>query len=791
MARQNPSRTETFIIKDLISKALVLRYLYIACIFICLLFAFLINRYSSTVYEVNSIIGPVAEKQSSILSSKDLFGGIGGLGQDRNLENDMNSLNSFTLVANTLNKMNLEVGYFKEKKGLFRQEHQVYMQSPIKVNLDKSHIQPINCRFYIEIINGTSYRLTSSQDKVTMYNYIDNDITSLNHSIHVDTICRFNETITSENYKFSVALNPGADTSKNKDQAIFYFEFYNLDLLAKQYLKRLKIEPVNIKASLINVYFQGKNIELTIDFLNKYLQTYLDENLLKKNKISVNTIKFIDSQLSEISDSLVISESKLKDYRSSNQVMDLSYQGQRALEQMTKIETDRTNLQIQQRYYNYILDYFEKNKDMTGLAPPSAANVTDPVLNQLIMDLLSLNAQRSTILSNNNEKNLFLGQIENKIKLQKQAIIENVSNNLNTLNLSMNELNYRAEKLSNEISKLPRTELNMVSIQRKFNLSDAIYTFLLQKRSEAAITMASNYPDYEILEPARDVTKTVISPKKALNWILALLLGMLIPTLYIVFRDFFNENVTSVSDVEHILNGHILNTIYSNQYKSEQVVTESPDSLIAESFRNLRSSLFLKYKSEKLKVILITSSQPQDGKSFISYNLAVSIASVGYKTIILDCDFRRPVLHNKFKEGNDIGLSNYMTNHTSKDEIIHSTYLTNLTYIPAGPLVPNPSELIESGSLDELINYLRTKYEYIIIDSTPAGIIADAVLMMKYSNINLVIVRNNYTRKDVFSNVLKLLKVNNVNNFDVVYNDLNLKKSRYGQYNNYYRRTKD
>lgn len=791
MARQNPSKTESFIIKDLISKAIALRYLYIACILIFLLLALLINRYSSTVYEVNSIIGPVAEKQSSILSSKDLFGGIGGLGQDRNLENDMNSLNSFTLVATTLNKMNLEVGYFKEKKGLFRQEHQVYLQSPVKVNIDKSHIQPINCPFYIEIINGTSYRITSSQDKITMYNYIDNDITSRNNSIHIDTICRFNETITNKNFKFSVALNPDADTSKNKDQTIFYFELYNLDLLAKQYLKRLKIEPVNIKASLINVYFQGKNIELTIDFLNKYMQTYLDENLLKKNKISVNTIKFIDSQLSEISDSLVISESKLKDYRSSNQVMDLSYQGQRALEQMTKIETDRTNLQIQQRYYNYILDYFEKNKDMTGLAPPSAANVTDPVLNQLIMDLLSLNAQRSTILSNNNEKNLFLGQIENKIKLQKQAIIENVSNNLNTLNLSLNELNYRSEKLSNEISKLPRTELNMVSIQRKFNLSDAIYTFLLQKRSEAAITMASNYPDYEILEPARDVTKTVISPKKALNWILALLLGMLIPTLYIVFRDFFNENVTSVSDVEHVLNGHILNTIYSNQYKSEQVVTESPDSLISESFRNLRSSLFLKYKSEKLKVILVTSSQPQDGKSFISYNLAVSIASVGYKTIILDCDFRRPVLHSKFKEGNDIGLSNYMTNHTSKDEIIHPTYLTNLSYIPAGPLVPNPSELIESGSLDELINYLRTKYEYIIIDSTPAGIIADAVLMMKYSNINLVIVRNNYTRKDVFGNVLKLLKVNNVNNFDVVYNDLNLRKSRYGQYNNYYRKTKD
>ncbi len=130
------------------------------------------------------------------------------------------------------------------------------------------------------------------------------------------------------------------------------------------------------------------------------------------------------------------------------------------------------------------------------------------------------------LLSNNAEKNLFLGQLENKIKLQKQTIIENVKNNLNTLNLTQNELNYRADKLSKEISRLPRTELNMVSMQRKFNLSDAIYTFLLQKRSEAAITMASNYPDYEILEPARGITRTILSPKTMINWMIAFIPGI-------------------------------------------------------------------------------------------------------------------------------------------------------------------------------------------------------------------------------------------------------------------------
>ena len=380
---------------------------------------------------------------------------------------------------------------------------------------------------------------------------------------------------------------------------------------------------------MINIFFQGENLDLTIEFLNKYVQKYLDENLDKKNRIAVNTISFIDSQISEISDSLVQSESALRDYRTSQQVTDLSYQGQQALQQMTQIETERATLQIQERYYNYLLDYFDKNQDMTSLAPPSSSNVVDPILSTMIIELQKSSSERAAILSNNAEKNLFLGQLENRIRLQKQTIVENVKNNLNTLNQTQNELNYRAEKLSREISRLPRTELNMVSMQRQYNLTDAIYTFFLQKRSEAAITRASNFPDYELLEPARSITSAILSPKTMLNWLLALFLAFMIPTIYIILKNFFNEKITSINDVEHILNRKVLNVIYTNYHKTESVVKEAPGTSIAESFRNLRSSLFIKFREEPLKVILVTSAQPQDGKSFICANLAASIASVG------------------------------------------------------------------------------------------------------------------------------------------------------------------
>lgn len=786
MSEQTENQNESFNIKEFLIKVLLYKYFFIVSFVVFLASAFLINKITPTVYQVSSVIGPVENRRSSLLES-DVFSGLGALAESRNLENDINSLNSFSLVSETVKNLNLEIGYFEQDNKILGKPRQSYSNSPYTVSLDKSHLQPINTRFYITIIDENTYRLKVSEEDVSFYNYLDNKVVSEHYALEIDTICRFNETVTSPYYKFALALNRENYTSVEEEAKLF-FEFYHLDQITKQYLKNLTIEPVSTRATLIKVSFQGENLALTVDFLNKYLQTYLDDNLAKKNKIALNTINFIDSQISDISDSLVKSESELRDYRSINQVTDLSYQGQQALAQMTQLENERSTLQVQERYYNYIIDYFNKNQDIAGLAPPAAANVSDPIMNSLVLDLLAMNAERSTILSNNAEKNLFLGQLENKIKLQKQAIIENVKNNLNTLNLTQNEINYRSDKISREISRLPRTELNMVSMQRQFNLTDAIYTFLLQKRSEAAIAMASNYPDYEIFEPARSINRAYLAPRTNMNYLIGLFLALMLPSLFIILKDFFNVKITSVKDVEALIKRPVINLIYSNNHKTEAVVTDYPGSSLAESFRNLRSNLFLKIRSEKQKMIMLTSAQPMDGKSFVAFNLASSIAAVGHNTVLVDCDLRRPTLHEKFKKQYPVGLSNYMVNNVSKEDIIFSTNVQHLSFIPAGPALINSSEMIEAGVLDDLIDDLKKKYEYVILDTTPVGLVSDATPMIKYATFILLVCRNNYTRKDVFNDVLNLFKANKIENYDIVYNDMDLKNSRYGRYDTYYKK---
>lgn len=792
MANYNEHTSNALIVKDFITQIFSIKHFYVISFIICFGIAFMVNRYSPIVYEAHSVIGPIEDQRSALLVSNDLFRGMGNYQEARNLENDINNIKSFTIISNTLKKMNLEVGYFIKKTNFLGYDIQIYPDTPFTVNIDKSHIQPINTQFNIEILNDSIFRLQADQDEVTLYNYIDNNIVSEMNILKVDTVCRFGETISNRNYKFVISHLPKVGgSSVPKDPNKYYFVLYHTDQLARRFLDDTEVKPVSLRSSLINVSLKGKNSNLTIDFLNQYVQTFLDDNLSKKNKMSANAVSFIDAQISNTSDSLHKSETKLRDYRSANQVMDLSYQGQQAYEQMKQVESERTRLDIQERYYNSILEYFEKNKDMTGIAPPSAANINDPIMNSLILDLLDLYSQRSSLMSNNAEKNLFLGQIDSKIKLQKEAIVENVKNNLNTLLLAKNELDYRSQRLSKEISKLPRTELNMVSMQRKFDVSDNIYTFLLQKRTEAAITMASNHSDYEILEPARAITRNIISPKPMVNYMFAVFFALFLPTLYLLLKNFFNETITRISDAEYYTRKPLLGIIYTNNLKTEAVVSEYPGSPVAESFRNLRSSLFMKFKSHHLKLLLVTSSQPQDGKTFVSYNLAASIASVGHKTIVVDCDLRRPTLHNVFKKDNTRGITNYLADNLPMENIIHESETENLFFIPAGPLLANSSEMIEAGGLDELISYLKNNFTYVIIDSPPVGIVSEATQIMKYATHILFVCRNNYTRKDVFSDILNMFRNNKIENFDVIFNDMNIEASKYGHYRTYYHKKAD
>jgi tyrosine-protein kinase Etk/Wzc len=365
------------LLKELLKKAWTYKTFYVISVGILVTFTFFYNKFSHTVYEVYSSILVNDNERSVLVNSNDLFkSGTQFIQNNKNIENELGMISSFSLVSATITSLNLEVGYFQESGNLIKQSAEIYDDSPFTVNIDKSHVQPIDVRFYVDVISDSTYLLTAVNKKTFLYNYLDNDIRGRDIPLQISKIFKFNQPAKDNSFSFSLVLNKNNVPDR---KSRYYFQLYHQDYLAMQYLNRFKISAASPLALIINISYSGENLRKITAFLNKYMELYLNENLEKKNKTSVSTIEFIDSQISQVSDSLITSESDLRNYRQANQVTDLSFQGQRIYDQMTQIETERANLMVQKRYYDYILDYFEKNPVEADVVPPSSMNVTDPI----------------------------------------------------------------------------------------------------------------------------------------------------------------------------------------------------------------------------------------------------------------------------------------------------------------------------------------------------------------------------------------------------------------------------
>ncbi|HEY4788645.1 MAG TPA: polysaccharide biosynthesis tyrosine autokinase [Bacteroidales bacterium] len=770
--------------KELFKKALVYKSLYIATFVLFVGIAFLNNKYSKTIYQAKASILLNPNSKGAILGSNDMFKGLEALQSSKNIENEIGLLKSFSLVASTVSQLNLEVSYKLESKSFIKKDVDIYLDFPFRIIMDKSHIQPVGVRFYIDLVNDSTYRLHAEGKDVYFYNFIDNRTVGFTHEYKLDKTCPIGKTYTDKDCKFDVIIDNVDNYNLYKWGYKFYFAFNAFDYLVQFYRNSLKIEEQSSLASIINISLTGENAHKVTDVVNKFIGFYLDNNLEKKNKIAESTVKFIDSQLSDISDSLHSAESTLRNYKTENQVMDLSFQGKSIFDKLSALETEKANLMIQKRYYDYIIDYFNKNKNGSDIAPPSTMNVMDPILNKLIGDIIGLSADRANLPSSN-QNNLFLTQIDNQIKQKKDAILENVRNNLATLNISLNEISYRSNVLSGEISKLPKTELQLGNIERKFKLNDEIYTFLLEKRSEAQILKSSNTPDSEVIDYSRESLAGVVSPKKNLNYFIAVLLALLLPTGFVVIKDYFNDKVIDTTDIERITNAAIIGTIFKNRHRSQTVVADFPKTSVAESFRSVRTNIQIKAGGISPQVILVSSSTSGEGKSFVSLNMAISFASFGSKVVLVGFDLRRPVLHEKLEMQNMVGLSSYLTNRAVIDDILIKTKY-GVDFIPSGPILPNPSEILNNARLDKIFITLKEIYDYIIIDTAPLGPVADTFLLMRFATENIIVTRQNKTSKDTFIEVLKRLKNNNVQNVNILLNDFNVKKSSNGYDYKYY-----
>ncbi len=795
---------EDFQQQDLNYKKIVQRFLevkrfYIIIAIAALAIAYLYNKTCIVLYKNTATIMISEKERSPFTGSGDFMSGMAMLSGQNNIDNEIEVLKSFSLIKETITRMDLKSSIYSYEKSLysdllkntnFVRKTELYRESPIRIIIDPTHPQATNLDFYLEFIDDKTFKIFTKPQKnnILLYNYIDDIITGAVPYKIFNYNYKFGQEIKTEYFSFQIIKTEKFNKEYTKDNEL-YFHFHNTNYLTFEYQGYLSVEPISPTASIIELSLKGTDYYRITDFTNTLASVFLDRNLQKKNNAAASTVSFIDAQISEFKDSLTTAEASLKSFRTSHQVMDLSFQGQQIFTRLDQLESEKALLKEQQRYYLYLREYFTKNKDISDLIAPSSMNVVDPILTGLVTELMAVNSERVNHTGNNQSSdNILLKNYNARIDNIKRTIQENVSSSIKTISSSINEIDYRISKLSTQISSMPKTELQLKGIERKFELNSAIYTFLLQKRSEAQIAKASSMPDYEVIEPARSILPIPVSPKKKLNYAIALFIAFLIPTCYVLIIDFFNNRINTIEEIEKIAENPILGKIFHNFRKTNLVVAQRPNSSVSESFRGVRTNFQFFDHGGKNQVVLFTSSSSGDGKTFCSINFATVLAMNGHKTALLEFDLRRPKVHQEFGSSNMIGISSFLIDKAVIDDIILPTEIENLDLISAGPAAPNPAELISSERTTEFIETLKGMYDYIIIDSAPVGIVSETFLLMKHSDVNIFVVRMEKTNKDAFKNALKGMKNNGFTDYSILINDLNIRKEshKYGYDNKYY-----
>ena len=676
-------------------------YLFAVTIFIALIIAFIFNKYTKPIYEVKTTV-LIKDKSENRLNPQDIIG-LGLFNNMQNLQNEIGILTSYSLTYRTVTKIGFEVSYFVEENFVSRE---MFKDSPFIVVFDSSFSQPVNLRFNLAILSKDKFRLECKNEDVTFYNYSLKiaDEGRLERIAYEETYF-FGQEIQNKDFKFRILLTsnflPKQDINKS-----FYFLFKDYTGLVAEF-KSFTIEPINKEASIVEIKLKGGNIEKLVVFLNRLTNEYLDKGLERKNLVASRTIAFIDNELKGISDSLYQSEKALETFRANKEIMNLDEAATQVFDKMMSLQDEKAVIYVRSKYLTNLKEYIEKNQNLDELIVPASMGVDNPMLNDLTMQLTDLYTRRTEMAQYTKEKNPSLISLDRQIATTKSALYENIKSAIKTNDIALKEVNDRISAVNSRIADLPETQRILFGIERRFKLTDAIYTYLLQKRSEAQITEASNLADNEIVDPARASIAVPVFPKKSLNYLIALIIGIVLPVIYILGKDYFNDKIMERMDVEKITNLPIVGHIIHSTKESKVVVIDYPKSTIAESFRSVRTNLQYLLQGKEKQTILITSDMVSTGKTFTSINLASIFALYGKRTLLMGFDLRKPRIYQDFGLSNTEGISSYLINKSKIENILQPSGIENLDIVMAGPIPPNPAELIASEKCKELFDQLK------------------------------------------------------------------------------------
>ncbi|MEO8399545.1 MAG: polysaccharide biosynthesis tyrosine autokinase [Ignavibacteriaceae bacterium] len=734
-------------IKEHLSKYLAYYPLFIISLIVCVGAGLIYLRYAIPKYRATALIFVKNDKKGT---PNDLIEtAITGTPVATNLDNEVELLNSSSLMERVVSKNGFNISYFHV--GSIRKTD-VYLDAPFRlipqVILDSNNFLSFTLT---KLSSDGGIIETGSSDKIKKVPF------------------KWNLSLTLGEKSFLLVTH--GDVSNNKSD---YIVTWNpVRQTAAEISSKMDISLFSRKTSIIQLGITIENVNRGKDILNALSTEYNLSDIGDRNVVSQNTIRFINDRLNVVSAELSGVEGRLENYQGSKGLVDVNIQSSQSFANTNTLSQGIADLNLKQAVAKSIMDYFNKpNADETLV--PSTLGLQDPTLAGLISNYNELQMRKQKEAPSLAENGIIMKDLNNQLNTVKGSILESLQNINRNLKQTENSLQQQNSQYRQFLSALPSNERAMQEIKRKQSITEGLYLYLLQRREEAAVSStSSNVPNYKQIDPAKGYGP--IEPNGTNIKMYSALLGLLLPFGIIYLRDALNDKIMTRKDIMHKLDIPIVGEVSHLLKKQVSGVTVMLRDIVGEEFRIIRTNLYFLLERKEKQVILVTSSLGSEGKSFVSMNLAAVLAIPGKRVALLEFDMRKPSIVSHLKISRSVGLNEYFSGKIKEvTDVYHvlEDLIPTLHIYPSGATPTYPADLFLSDKLPKLFETLKSQYDYIIIDSAPVGLVSDAMVLGQYSDIVLFLIRQRHTLKKQLEFINDISKAKKLTNIGIIFNDV-------------------
>lgn len=741
-------------------------FLFIAIIVTCAVVAFFYLRYTVPVYQSQLVLQVGSKNTADQVLNVDNFQ------EQEDVAKDVELLKSKFLLKRALSNLPLEVSYFNEGKFL---TFELYRSSPVRIEYLIKDSSILGVPHYVEVTTNNKFKLLEGNKLLGEFSEGQKIQTN-----RIEMAVYFNN--------YSEVKESQSDIKNTR----LFFTINNIENLTNSYISRLNVYPLNALAKTINLSFQDNNAIKTADVLTALANEYIVYDIEERSKSSKKVIEFLDDQLDKYYNKVKISENSIEEFQKTNKLSDIDKFSTLYVDRVNKLENDLIDFDLQKNVLTEINNSLKgkiKELNVYNLLPILSGTEYEVRITTLITGLQELLLQRQQMLSQATKESELIRIQDQQIETQKQVLVTSISSLVEKLAQKRQAIVRKIEEIQGKYLNVPAKELEYARLQRVLSIDEKFFTLIMEKRTEYSISEAGFVPQHTILDKAV-VPSIPFSPKKKIIIITGILFGILVSLAILILKYVLKNTISTIDEIRKHANSavSVLGSVpvYSREIPvSQLVINRDPKSIISESFRSIRTNLQFISNFEGKKVMAITSTISGEGKTFCTLNLGGIIAMSGKKVIILDLDMRKPKIHIGFGVKNHHGMSTILIDKDNIRDCIHHSELQNLDYITSGPIPPNPSELIISGKLDEVVEDLKKDYDLVILDNPPIGLVSDAMEMLKKVDYPIYVFKSDYSRKNFINNLNKLIVENGIKKLSIILNGVDFANKYYSYGYNY------